>query len=133
MPTASERERTDRETTTVTVRCTGHVRTELGQSGFEFTFEGDRLRDFLASLFDAYPAIEEMLIAETEADAVHDGWAPAPDELPGSWEKNPEGEQTVAYARVLVNGRFNELEDGFDTKLADGDRVSLVYPFIYCC
>lgn len=119
--------------TTVTVRCTGHVRMELGRSGFEFTFQGDTLREFLAALFEEYPQLEGMLIAETEAEATHRGWAPVPDELPGTWSKNPEGEQTVAYARVLVNGRFNENEQGFDTELADGDRVSLVYPFIFCC
>lgn len=125
---------TDGETeTTVTVRCTGHVRTELGTLGFEFTFEGDTLREFLAALFEEYPRLDDMLVAETEAEATHRGWAPAPDELPGTWTKNPEGEQTVAYARVLVNGRFNENERGFDTRLSDGDRVSLVYPFIFCC
>ena len=39
----------------------------------------------------------------------------------------------LAAARVCVNGRFNELLDGFDTELEDGDRVALVNPFMYCC
>jgi molybdopterin converting factor small subunit len=51
---------------------------------------------------------------------------------PGDVGKNPEGEQTRAYARILVNGRFNQHEEGFDTELDDGDRISLVYPFIFC-
>jgi molybdopterin converting factor small subunit len=32
-----------------------------------------------------------------------------------------------------VNGRFNEQLDGFDTELTDGDRVALMYPFMFCC
>ena len=119
--------------TTVTVRCTGHVRTELGVYEFEYTFEGDTLRAFLDELFEEYPELQDMLIAETEADATHSGWAPAPEELPGTWTKNPVGEQTVAYARILVNGHFNENENGFDTVLEECDRVALVYPFMFCC
>ncbi|MFC5278777.1 MoaD/ThiS family protein [Halorubrum rubrum] len=120
--------------TTVTVRCTGHVRTELdGTYEFEYTFLGDTLREFLDDLFEDYPALQELLIAETEADATHGGWAPTPEELPGTWTKNPVGEQTIAYARILVNGRFNENERGFDTELEEGDRVALVYPFMFCC
>jgi molybdopterin converting factor small subunit len=119
--------------TTVTVRCTGHVRTELDVYEFEFTFEGDTLRAFLDELFEEYPQLQEMLIAETEDEATHSGWAPAPEELPGTWIKNPVGEQTTTYARILVNGHFNENENGFDTKLEEGDRVALVYPFMFCC
>ncbi len=120
--------------TTVTVRCTGHVRTELdGTYEFEYTFAGDTLRDFLDALFEDYPELQDLLIAETEADATHSGWAPTPEELPGTWTKNPVGEQTIAYARILVNGRFNENERGFDTELEAGDRVALVYPFMFCC
>ena len=120
--------------TTVTVRCTGHVRTELdGTYEFEYTFEGNTLRAFLDDLFEDYPELQELLIAETEADATHSGWVPTPEELPGTWTKNPVGEQTIAYARILVNGRFNENERGFDTELEEGDRVALVYPFMFCC
>lgn len=133
MSTTTGSRESDRNTTTVTVRCTGHVRTELGTPGFEFRFRGTTLRAFLDALFEDYPSLEGMLIAESEAEATHSGWAPTPEDLPGTWRKNPEGEQTVAYARVLVNGRFNELHDGFDTELEDGDRVGLVYPFIFCC
>jgi molybdopterin converting factor small subunit len=120
--------------TTVTVRCTGHVRRELdGTHEFEYAFEGRTLRDFLDDLFEEYPELQDLLIAETEADATHRGWAPTPDELPGTWTKNPVGERTTAYARILVNGRFNENETGFDTELEEGDRVALVYPFMFCC
>ena len=119
--------------TTVTVRCTGHVRTELGEYDFEYAFEGDTLRAFLDELFEDYPQLQDMLIAESESDATHSGWAPTPAELPGTWSKNPVGEQTIAYARILVNGQFNENENGFDTKLEEGDRVALVYPFMFCC
>lgn len=121
------------ETTTVDIRCTGHVRTEIGEPRFEFEFEGGTLRDFLTALFEEYD-VGEMLIAETEAEATTQGWAPEMDELPGgNYAKNPEGEQTRRYARVTVNGTFNEHLDGLDTELEDGDTVALMYPFIYCC
>jgi len=118
--------------TTVEVKPTGHVRFAVGEPRLDFTFEGDTLRDFLDAFFAEYD-VREMLIAETEADATAHGWAPPPKELPGTWTKNPEGEQTRAYARVLVNGRFNENLAGLDTELTDEDRVALVYPFMFCC
>jgi molybdopterin converting factor small subunit len=120
------------QTTTVEVRCTGHVRTEVGAHGFEYTFAGTTLRAFLEAIFDEYD-VEDLLIAKTEADASTDGWAPTPDELPGTWKKNPAGDQTRTFARVAINGQFNEHLDGFETELADGDRVALMYPFIFCC
>ena len=123
----------DSETeTTVVVTCTGHVRTEIGDTGFEYSFEGDTLREFLETFFEEYD-VRELLIAETEADATSHGWAPEQEELPGSYAKNPEGEQTRRYARVSINGTFNEHIDGLDTRLDDGDRVGLLYPFMYCC
>ncbi|WP_440769056.1 MoaD/ThiS family protein [Natronorubrum sp. DTA28] len=118
--------------TTVTVRCTGHVRDAVGTHELEYTFAGDRLRDFLEAFFAEYD-VEEMLIAETEAEATAHGWARAPEELPGTWRKNPEGEQTRAFARVCINGRFNEHFEGLETELEDGDRVALIYPFMFCC
>ncbi|ELY53004.1 MoaD/ThiS family protein [Natronococcus jeotgali] len=118
--------------TTVDVRCTGHVRDAVGAHALEFRFEGTTLREFLEACFEEYD-VEEMLIAETEADATARGWAPVPDELPGTWRKNPEGDQTRPYARVCINGRFNEHFEGFETELEDGDRVALIYPFMFCC
>lgn len=117
--------------TTVEVRCTGHVRTAVGAGRLEFAFEGETLREFLDAFFEAYD-VEDMIIAETEADATTPGWAPTPEELPGTWRKNPEGEQTRRYARVTVGGVFNEHLDGLDTRLEDGDRVALIYPFMFC-
>jgi molybdopterin converting factor small subunit len=121
-------------TTTVDVKATGHVRTALEAHRFEFTFEGSTLREFLDAFLEEHD-VADLLIAETSAEASTGGWARLPDAdtLPGKWVDNPEGEQTRAYARVLVNGRFNELLDGFDTELEDGDRVALVNPFMYCC
>ena len=134
MSTTTESESTtDRTTTTVHLRATGHVRDAMKRPHQEFTFEGDTLRDLLEAFFEERPDLAEMLIAETEAEATTAGWAKPPENLPGTWHKNPEGEQTRAYARVLVNGRFNELLDGLDTHLEDGDRVALVYPFMFCC
>ena len=121
-----------RPRTTVTVRCTGHVRDAVGTHELEHTFAGTTLREFLEDFCEEYD-VEEMLIAETEAEATARGWAPVPDDLPGTWRKNPEGEQTRPYARVCINGRFNEHFDGFETELDDGDRVALIYPFMFCC
>jgi len=123
----------DDDTTTVNVRCTGHVRTEVGEPRLEYTFEGETLREFLAAFFREYD-VREMLIAETESEATTAGWAPDLEALPGeNYAKNPEGEQTRRYARVSVRGTFNEHLDGLDTELGDGDPVALMYPFIYCC
>ncbi|MEF8875645.1 MAG: pterin cluster protein [Haloarculaceae archaeon] len=121
-------------TTTVDVKATGHVRTALGKHRFEFTFEGSTLREFLDAFLREYD-VADLLLAETDAEASTGGWARPPDRdaLPGRWVDNPEGERTRTYARVLVDGRFNELLDGFDTELEDGDRVALVNPFMYCC
>jgi molybdopterin converting factor small subunit len=119
-------------TTTVEVRATGHVRRELGEHRLDFTFEGDTLGEFLDAFFAAN-GCEDLLLAETEAEESTDGWAAYPGDPPGRWERNPEGERTRAFARVLVNGRFNELRDGFATELDDGDRIGLVYPFMFCC
>lgn len=119
------------EITTVRVHCTGHVRAAVGEPRLSVTFSGTTLRELLADFFERYD-VEELLIAETEADATTHGWAPRVDPPPGSWRKNPKGEQTRAYARVAINGRFNEHLDGLDTKLEDGDRVSLMYPFLFC-
>lgn len=131
MTTATDsRAETEPRTTTVEVRCTGHVRDAVGVPSLEFTFEGETLREFLAAFFDEYD-VADLLLAETEAEATTRGWATV-DDLPGTWRKNPEGEQTRAYARVCVNGRFNEHLDGLDTTLADGDRVALIYPFMFC-
>ncbi|ELY42441.1 MoaD/ThiS family protein [Natronorubrum sulfidifaciens] len=131
-PTQSEREEHHEPRTTVTVRCTGHIRDAVGTHELEFTFSGARLRDFLEAFFEVYD-VEEMLMAETEADATAHGWAPVPDDLPGTWRKNPEGDQTRTYARVCLNGRFNEHYEGLETTLEDGDRVALIYPFMFCC
>lgn len=130
MATTSETARESNKTA-VTVRCTGHVRSAVGTHELEFTFEGSTLREFLEEFFESYQ-VEDLLIAETEADATAPGWAPKPETLPGTWRKNPEGEQTRAYARICVNGRFNELYEGFDTELEDGDRVALMNPFMFC-
>ncbi len=119
-------------TTTVTVRCTGHVRTAVGKHSFEYRFEGDTLRDFLDAFFEEYD-VEDLLIAETEAEATAPGWAPTDGNPPGTWKKNPEGDQTRTFARVAINGRFNEHLEGLETELSDGDRISLMYPFIFCC
>lgn len=120
------------QTTTVEVKCTGHVYEVVGELSFEYEFGGRTLRSFLEAFFEEYD-VKDLLVAETEADATTDGWAEPPDELPGTWRTNPEGEQTRAFARVMVNGVFNVHLDGFDTVLEDGDRVALVYPFMFCC
>ena len=118
--------------TTVEVRATGHVRDALGTPKLSFTFEGDTLREFAEAFFDEYD-VQDLVIAETEAASAARGWAPIDAaDVPGDLRKNPDGEQTRAYARILVNGQFNENLAGFDTKLNEGDRVALVYPFLFC-
>jgi molybdopterin converting factor small subunit len=117
--------------TTITVRCTGHVRTAVGTHELTYTFQGTTLREFLDAFFAEYD-VQDLVMAETEADESTDGWAPRPAELPGTWRVNPRGDRTRAYARVTVNGHFNEHLGGLDTELEDGDRVALIYPFMFC-
>lgn len=119
------------EETTVTVKCTGRVRDAVGTPSMDYSFAGNTLADFLDAFLEEYD-VADLLLASEEADASAPGWAPVPDSLPGTWNKNPDDEQVRRFARVLVNGRFNEHLEGFDTQLTDGDRVSLMYPFVYC-
>jgi molybdopterin converting factor small subunit len=118
--------------TTVDVRATGHVRDALGTPQLSFTFEGDTLREFVEAFFAEHD-VQELVIAETDEEAATRGWAPIEgDDVPGELRKNPEGEQTRPYARILINGEFNETLSGFDTTLSEGDRVALVNPFMFC-
>jgi molybdopterin converting factor small subunit len=123
----------EQRTTTVEVRATGKVRDALPSHSMSFTFEGETLRAFLDAFFAEYD-VADLLMAETESEATARGWAnpPDPDDLPGTWAKNPEGEQTRTYARVCVNGQFNQHLDGLDTELTDEDRVALINPFVFC-
>jgi len=134
LPTApaSATDDPDVTTTTVRVRCTGDVRTAIGTHEFTYTFKGETLRAFLAAFFEEYD-VADLVLAETEAEATAHGWAPTDGDPPGTWRKNPEGEQTRAFARIAVNGRFNEHLDGLDTTLEDDDRVALMKPFMFCC
>ena len=128
----TQRVEAETETTTVDVRATGHVRDALGTPQRSFTFEGSTLRDVLDAFFAEHD-VRDLVIAETETESATRGWAPIEgDDVPGDLKKNPDGEQTRAYARILINGTFNENLEGFDTELSAGDRVALVYPFVFC-
>ena len=74
--------------TTVSVRATGHVRDALGT--LRLTFEGTALREFVGA-FVVVHGVADLVIAETDDEAVTRGWAPI-----------------------------------------EGDRVALVYPFMFC-
>lgn len=117
--------------TTVTVKCSGHVRAAVGTGTLTYRFDGETLGEFLEAFFAEYD-VADLVLATKPEDESAPGWAPKPDSAPGTWRQNPEGERIRRYARVLVNGTFNEHLDGFRTTLADGDRVSLLYPFVYC-
>ncbi|MDZ7702438.1 MAG: MoaD/ThiS family protein [Halobacteriales archaeon] len=130
MQRAAESPAASAEQTTVNVRCTGHVRTAVGTAATEFSFEGETLRAFLEAFFAEHD-VRDLILAGDGDDATR-GWAAAPEELPGTWRKNPEGDRTRRYARVTVNGVFNEHLEGLDTVLEAGDRVALMYPFVFC-
>ncbi|WP_435064341.1 pterin cluster protein [Halobaculum sp. EA56] len=121
-----------RAETTVEVKGTGRLYDALPEHRFEYTFEGDTLGDFLDAFLDEFD-VEHLLFGEVPEDEVANGWAPQPEELPDDFTANPEGERTRAFARICINGRFNEHLGGFDAELEDGDRVALMYPFMFCC
>ncbi|WP_277556001.1 MoaD/ThiS family protein [Halobaculum limi] len=121
-----------RAETTVEVKGTGRLYDALPDHRFEYTFEGSTLREFLDQFFEEYD-VAELVLARTPEEAVARGWAKPPGELPADFKANPEGDRTRAFARICVNGRFNEHLDGFDTELTDGDRIALMYPFMFCC
>lgn len=129
MPPSVAKDQT--QETTVRVICTGHVRNAVGMHSMDYSFDGNTLAAFLDTFLDEYD-VADLLLATEDEDASASGWAPVPDSLPGTWKNNPEDEQVRRYARVLINGTFNEHLEGFDTHLSDGDRVSLMYPFVYC-
>lgn len=120
-------------TTTVTVRCTGDVREAVGTHECEFAFEGSTLRDCLDAFFEVHPDVEALVMARAPEDAATSGWAPTAGPPPGTWRANDPDDRPRTYARVTIDGRFNEHLGGLDAELDDGARVGLLYPFIFCC
>lgn len=117
--------------TTVDVRCTGRVRAAVGTDELEFAFDGDRLGEFLAAFADDY-GLEELLVVDPteEPDPMARLWARPPGEVPG-WRPDAETERARPYGRVCVNGRFSYRLAGLETRVADGDRIALLYPFLF--
>lgn len=103
----------------------------MGTGVLSFPFAGDTLREFLGAFFEDYD-VQDLIIAVSDLDRAAQGWATPPEELPGVWRKDPSGERTRRYARVTVNGVFNEHLDGLDRTFADDDRVGLLSPFVVC-
>ena len=104
--------------TTVTVKCTGRVRTRVGDSRFEYSFAGETLRAFLGTFFDDYD-VSDMLIAETEAEASTDGWASGPAELPGeNYAKNRNSISMVGPRRSghLIGTTGLPVQMGYDRR-----------------
>ncbi|WP_254830097.1 MoaD/ThiS family protein [Haloglomus salinum] len=112
---------TTAQTTTVDVRACGRFRRQFDENRFEFTFEGDTLREFVGALLGERPELADLLIGETrhEDDA---GWTDIRDDLGAG--KRP-------FVRVMVNGTFNEYRGGAEAELSDGDRIELVEPLTY--
>lgn len=115
---AEAEETTAAPTTTVEVHACGRFRREFDETRFEFTFEGDTLRDFVGALLGKRPELADRLIGETrrEDDA---GWTGLQDDL-------AEGKRP--FVRAMINGTFNEYHGGAGAELSDGDRVELVEP-----
>ncbi|WP_440769055.1 pterin cluster protein [Natronorubrum sp. DTA28] len=117
-------------TTTVDVRCTGHVREHVGSHELEFTFAGERLRAFLVA-FDATYDLEPFFAVdpERESDPMARLWGRPPGEFPG-W-RPPDGDRSRPYGRICCNGQFSDNLAGLETRLEDGDRIALLYPFLF--
>jgi molybdopterin converting factor small subunit len=105
-------------TTTVDVRAVGRFRRRFDGTRFEFTFEGERLREFVGALLGEHPHIADLLIGETRRDD-DAGWPDLQDDS---------SEAHRPFVRVMINGTFNEYRGGAEAELSDGDRVELVEP-----
>ena len=93
-----------RSETTVDLRCTGHVRRAVGFGSTEFTFEGDRLRDFLEDFFAAYGiTIDDPLGQFRPADGITDA--------PSTPEKLDDPEHPHAVGG-FADDAYVETEDG---------------------
>lgn len=86
----------------VTVRFLSIARLRAGTSGAELSFSENKLGDVVQEIVKRYD-IADIILTE-------DG------------EVRP-------WARVLVNGRSQEFLGGLDTRLAEGDRIALIYPY----
>ncbi|SDK19622.1 hypothetical protein [Natronorubrum texcoconense] len=117
-------------TTTVDVRCTGRVRERVGSHELEFTFAGDRLRTFLAAFAATYDLEAFFAVdPEREPHPMARVWARPPGEFPG-W-RPPDGDRSRPYGRICLDGQFSDNLDGLETRLEDGDRIALLYPFLF--
>lgn len=108
----------DQETTTVVVRARGRFRREFDDRRFEFTFEGDTLREFVGALLGERPDLADRLVGETRRDD-EAGWTELQDDF---------GEGKRPFVRIMINGTFNEYRGGAAAELSDGDRIELVEP-----
>ncbi|WP_436343531.1 pterin cluster protein [Natronorubrum sp. FCH18a] len=116
--------------TTVTVRCTGHVRDAVGSRELEFAVASDRLRTFLAAFAATYD-LEAFFDVdlERESDPMARLWARPAGEFPG-W-RPPDDDRCRPYGRICLNGQFSVHFDGLESRLEDGDRIALLYPFLF--
>lgn len=105
-------------TTTVVVRACGRFRRRFDDDRFEFTFEGETLREFVGALLGERPDLADLLIGETRRDD-DAGWTDLRDDFGG--DERP-------FVRIMINGTFNEYRGGAAAELSDGDRIELVEP-----
>jgi molybdopterin synthase sulfur carrier subunit len=89
--------------TKVTLKFTGNVRTRMGVSRMEFSFEGSRLGDLFESLF-AHHDLRDLILDEKG--------------------------NILPYTRVAVNGRFSYLIGDLDAPIQEGDLVVLMKPYV---
>ena len=110
-------------TTTVDVRCTGHVRTAIGEHEMDFIVKGDTLRASLEAFFEAY-GVEDLVIAGTEAEATAHGWAPTDGDPPGTRKKIPRanGPAPSRASRSTVRSTNTSTVSTRNSRTATGSR-----------
>jgi len=86
----------------VTVRFMSIVRLRAGTRGVELSLPMDRLGDVVREIARRYDVADLLL---TEAGEVK------------------------PWARIFVNGRSQEFTGGLGTRVSDGDRIALVFPY----
>jgi molybdopterin converting factor small subunit len=88
--------------TQVTLKFTGHVRSQMKTGQLDFSFEGSTLRELLGTFFAEHD-VRDLLLDDRD--------------------------QLKPYARFVVEGRFSDFVGGLDARVVSGNMVTMINPY----